>query len=73
MSCYLRHLKPILGELGIEPGTKEERKRIDLAVRTVVGKSGADKCNEVWKEVKAWLQDEGKKQSLLEALKKAQL
>ena len=70
MSCYLRHLKPIMGELGIEPATKEERKALDLAVRAVVGKGYADPCNEVWKEVKAWLQDESKKQLLAEALRK---
>ena len=39
MSCYLRHLKPLFGKVGITPETKEERKRIDLAIRTVVGKS----------------------------------
>ncbi len=70
MSCYLRHLKPVLGELGIEPATKEERKRIDLAIRAVVGKDAKDPCNEVWKEVKTWLQEEGKKKSLVEELKK---
>lgn len=70
MSCYLRHLNSILGELGIEPKTKEERKRIDLAVRAAVGRDRAEKCSEVWKEVKVWLQDEGKKQSLVAALKK---
>ena len=69
MSCYLRHLKPILGELGIEPATKEERKAIDLAVRAVVGKGFNDPCPEVWKEVKTWLQDEKKKQQLVEALR----
>ena len=70
MSCYLRHLKPIMGELGIEPATKEERKAFDLAVRAVVGKGEADLCNEVWSEVKAWLRDESKKQQLIEALRK---
>lgn len=65
MSCYLRHMKPVLGELGIEPKTKEERKRIDLAVRAAVGKDHGEQCNEVWKEVKVWLQDAEKKQSLM--------
>jgi hypothetical protein len=69
MSCYLRHLKPVLGELGIEPKTKEERKQIDLAIRSIVGKSKTDKCGEVWQEVKARLQDDVKKRSLLDALK----
>jgi hypothetical protein len=69
MSCYLRHLKPVLVELGIEPKTKEERKQIDLAIRSTVGKSGADRCGEVWQEVKIWLQDDTKKRSLMDSLK----
>ncbi|TEB07233.1 hypothetical protein Psch_00780 [Pelotomaculum schinkii] len=69
MSCYLRHLKPVLGELGIEPKTKEERKQIDLAIRSIVGKSNTDRCGEVWQEVKVRLQDDMKKRSLLDALK----
>ena len=68
MSCYLRHLKPILGEVGIEPATKEERKAVDLTVRAVVGKDSDVPCGEVWKEVKAWLQDTEKKQLFVEAL-----
>lgn len=55
MSCYLRQLKPFLRELGIEPATKEECRRVDQAVRAVVGKENEEKCPEVWKEVKAWL------------------
>lgn len=70
MSCFLRHLKPVLSELGIEPKTKEERKLIDLAVRSAVGMESGAQCNEVWKVVKTWLQDEEKKQLLLESLKK---
>jgi hypothetical protein len=58
-----------MGELGIEPASKEERKAIDMAVRTAVGKGFADPCPEVWKEVKTWLQDEKKKQQLVEALR----
>jgi len=56
--------------VGITPETKEERKRIDLAIRTVVGKSADNPCNEVWREVKAWLQDGGKKNAIVEELKK---
>jgi hypothetical protein len=70
MSCYLRHLKPFLGELGIQPATKEDRRRVDMAVRSVVGKENGEKCPEVWKEVKIWLQDEEKKQALVDALNK---
>ena len=70
MSCYLRHLKPLLGELGIEPGNKEERKRVDQTVRAVVGKENEKKCAEVWKEVKVWLQDSKKKRQMVDALNK---
>lgn len=70
MSCYLRHLKPFLGELGITPATKEERRRVDRAVRSVVGKENEEKCPEVWKEVKMWLQDAEKKQVLAAELNK---
>ena len=69
MSCYLRHLKPLLGELGLDPVTREERKRIDLAIRDLVGKSKEEKCGEVWKEVKVLLQDPDKKHSLVKKLK----
>lgn len=70
MSCYLRHLKPFLGELGIQPANKEERKRVDQAVRAVVGMENEQKCPEVWKVVKVWLQDPEKKQRLADALNK---
>lgn len=70
MSCYLRHLKPILGELGITPATKEERRRVDMTIRAVVGMENGQKCSEVWKEVKVWLQDAKKKQALVDALNK---
>lgn len=73
MSCYLRHLKPIMREAGIEPATKEERKRVDLAIRSVVGKDSKEKCAEVWKEVKTWLQDADKKQVLVGALGKLKI
>lgn len=64
MSCYLRHLKPFLGELGISPASKEERRRVDMTVRAVVGMENEQKCPEVWKSVKVWLQDADKKRVL---------
>ena len=62
-------MNPFLGELGIEPETRKERKDIDLPIRAIVGKSSKDRCNEVWKEVKVWLQDDGKKKILANKLK----
>ncbi|MDP3065127.1 MAG: hypothetical protein Q8N08_00130 [Methanobacteriaceae archaeon] len=69
MSCYLRHMKDILEEENLHPQDKKDRKEVDLAIRKVVGKTKKDKCNEVWKEVKLWLQDEEKKELLVEKLK----
>jgi len=43
---------------------------VDQTVRAVVGKENEKKCPEVWKEVKVWLQDPGKKRQLVDALNK---
>lgn len=60
MSCYLRHLKKVINQAGVEPAGKEERKFLDLAIRDIVGASGDMKCNEVWKVAREWLkQPEG--------------
>jgi len=64
MSCYIRHMKEFLGEIGINSGSKEERKEVDLAVRRAIGRDASDRCNEVWREVKVWLQDEDKNREL---------
>jgi len=40
-----------------------------LTIREIIGKKSEDKCNEVWKEVKKWLQEPEKKQELTEKLK----
>jgi hypothetical protein len=62
-------MKQFLNEIDINPETKDERKEIDMAIREIIGKNSSDKCNEVWKEVKTWLQDNDKKQELKERLK----
>lgn len=69
MSCYIRHMKGFLNDLGIETETKEERKEIDLSIRGIIGKKPGDKCNEVWREVKVWLDDEKKMLELQKQLK----
>lgn len=68
MSCYLRHMGKVLDKAGLAPGTKEERKLVDLAIRDAVGMTG-HKCNEVWKVVKARLQEPGGEESLVSELK----
>lgn len=69
MSCYLRHMKDVLDEANLHPEGRNERKKIDLTIRRVVGMKADDKCNIVWKEVKLWLQDEDKKEELTSVLK----
>lgn len=71
LSCYIRHMKDFLGDLDIKPENKEERKEVDLAIRAVIGKKSTDKCNEVWKEVKIWLNDYEKKEKLASNLMKS--
>lgn len=71
MSCYLRHMKKVLEEAEIEPKDKNERKEVDLAIRSVIGKSSEDRCNIVWKEVKEWINDSEKEKMLVDGLKKA--
>jgi hypothetical protein len=53
------------------PETKEERKKVDLAIRKAIGKKSTDKCNEVWKEVKICLDNDVKKQELTSNLMKS--
>lgn len=69
MSCYLRYMKDVLTEANLHPEDKKDRKEVDLSIRKVIGMKAEDKCNLVWKEVKIWLQDENKKQILIEKLK----
>lgn len=58
MSCYLRNLKGVLERAELTPGTKQERKETDLAIRALVGSEG-EKCPQVWQRVKVLLQEPG--------------
>ncbi|GAB4309615.1 MAG: hypothetical protein Kow0019_06810 [Methanobacteriaceae archaeon] len=69
MSCYIRYIKDFLSDIDIEPQNKEERKAVDLSIREAIGKKSSDKCNEVWKEVKAVLQDDHKRKLLISDLR----
>jgi len=64
-------MKDFLSDLDIEPETKEDRKEVDLAIRKAIGKKSTDKCNEVWKEVKIWLDNDEKKQEFISNLMKS--
>ena len=69
MSCYLRHMKDVLDEAGIVV-TPSNRKQIDQAVHQAVGVVYKD-CPATWRQVKAGLNDEGKRQALVEQLRAA--
>ncbi|MBA7665142.1 hypothetical protein ES703_73209 [subsurface metagenome] len=53
MSCYLRHMKDILEEAGIEV-TPANKKQIDQTIHQVVGVTYKH-CPETWKQLKQQL------------------
>jgi len=55
----------MLKELGIDSNNNDTA--LELKIALIVGKPGAQ-CNEVWSEVKKWLEDPNKKQKLAEKL-----
>ncbi len=59
MSCYLRHIRDILAEAGIEV-TPGNRKQIDQAIHRLVGVNYKD-CPETWKGLKQQLAGDGQK------------
>ena len=70
MSCYLRHLKDILVEAGIEV-TAANRKEVDLAFHRIAGVPYKD-CPAAWKRLKQELAgDEAKRRALEQKLKEA--
>ncbi len=66
MSCYLRHLKDILGEAGIDV-TPANRKEIDRAIHQIAGTSYKD-CPATWKWLKQRLADDEQRQQLISRL-----
>jgi hypothetical protein len=69
MSCYLRHLKDLLNEAGIEVKTGN-RKQIDQAIHQMVGVAYKN-CPTAWKRVKEELGDELERRVFVEQLQKA--
>jgi len=70
MSCYFRHMKSILEEVGIEvnPGNKND---IDKALHQIVGVTYKD-CPTTWKKLKQELAgDEQKRRELVQKLQSA--
>ena len=52
MSCYLRHMHWLFEALSL-PYEKTERKRVDTALRAVLGLPPGTPCPEVWAAIKA--------------------
>ncbi|MBA7604486.1 hypothetical protein ES703_11610 [subsurface metagenome] len=69
MSCYLRHIKDVLDEVGIVV-TPANRKQIDQAVHQAVGVAYKD-CPATWNRVKEELKDERKRKALVTQLQAA--
>ena len=70
MSCYLRHLKDIMGEAGIEV-TANNRRQLDRAIHKIVGVDYKD-CPAAWRKLKQeMLTDERKRQALIGKLRDA--
>ena len=70
MSCYLRHMKDILDEAGIEV-TRENRKQIDQAIHRTVDVAYKN-CSVTWKKIKTDIKDdEEKRRAFIEQLKTA--
>ncbi len=70
MSCYFSGLKDVFAEAGIEV-VPTNRKRIDLAIRRLVG-SEHDHCPETWQKLKTQiLGDEQKRKDFVIKLRAA--
>ena len=68
MSCYLRHMKDVLSEAGIEV-TVANKKQVDQALHRIVGVTYKD-CPAAWKALKnEILTDEVKTRELVETLR----
>lgn len=68
MSCYTRHLAPILNEAGIAD-TRTNREAVDHVLRELLGMPHA-KCPEVWDELKRWLDQPSPRALIVEDLRR---
>ena len=70
VSCYLRHVKEVLAEAGVEV-TPENRKQIDRAFHELMGVRYKD-CPATWRKLKQELAgDAARRRRLVQRLKKA--
>lgn len=67
MTCYMRHLRPLLSEAGIDD-TRANRKKAHHLLESHLGKAG-EHCPIIWQEVKARLADEAAREDLIAALR----
>ena len=68
MSCYFRHLKDILEEVGIEV-TPANKRRIDQAIHQIVGITYKN-CPDTWRRLKQEITaDPAKRQDFISQLK----
>lgn len=68
MSCYTRHLQGFMSKLGLED-SRNSRRILDGALRSVLGYSRKEGCPFVWEEVKRWLSDPQLEEELLRKVK----
>ena len=59
MTCYFRHLRPILEKAGITI-TKENKQEIDIAIHNLVGIEYKN-CPATWKEIKQRITEDEEK------------
>jgi len=70
MSCYFRHMKDILEEVGVEV-TKENKKEIDRVIHGLVDVEFKN-CPSTWKALKAHIRvDEKTRNQFVKRLKQA--
>jgi len=69
MTCYFRHLQAIFEEARITV-TKENRKRIDEAIHSIVGVEYKN-CPEAWKQVKTRINSDEGRELFISRLRKA--
>ena len=70
MSCYFRHMKDVLDEVGVEI-TPENKKQIDEILHGIVGVDYKN-CSPAWKAIKEMVKgDERQREAFVEKLRKA--
>ena len=70
MSCYFRHMKDVLDEVGVEI-TPDNKKEIDAILHGIAGVEYKN-CSPAWKKIKEMVKgDEAERDMFIGKLKKA--